>query len=98
MRLPYNFFWRNEVYAVGVDFDDLRTLRLQPFDHLLEQVAPNLSHACGRFEIGKVSLRKTQITVEAINQDLEGVLQSVKVTALRGVVSSAHVSLGLKAE
>src|SRR6185369_17276615 len=91
-------FRRNEIDPVGVNFDDLRTLCLQPFNHLLEQVAPNLSDTRGRFEVGKVSLRKTQITIEAIDQDLEGVLQSVKVTTVRRVLCLAHVRLSLKAE
>ena len=43
-----------------------------------KQVAPDLGDAGGRFEIGKISLRETEIAVEAVDQNLEGVLQGVK--------------------
>jgi hypothetical protein len=52
---------------------------------LLEQIPANLGHAGGSFEIGKISLRETEVTVEAVDQNLEGVLQGVKVALLAPV-------------
>ena len=74
---------RNKIDAVGVDFDDLRAARVQPVDHLLQQLAADLGDARGRVEIGEVALRETEIAVEAVDQDFEGVLQRVKILLLR---------------
>ena len=51
-------FGRNEIDAVCVDFDDLRALCFQPFDHLFEQVAPDLGDAGGGLEIAKFPCAK----------------------------------------
>ena len=56
---------------------------LQPLDHLLEQIAPDLGDARGGFEIGKVALRKAEVAVKAVDQNLESVLQGVEVAPLR---------------
>ena len=88
----------NEINAIGIDFDDLRALRLKPIDHLLQKIAPDLRHARGGIEVGKVSLRETEIAVEAVDQNLEGVLQSVEVTLLFRIFRAAHVGFRLQAE
>ena len=89
---------RNEIDAVGVDFDDFRALRFQPFDHLLEQIAPDLGDTRGGFEVGEVSLRKTEIAVETVDQNLEGVLQGMEVAPLRCVLGVTHIALRLEAK
>ena len=89
---------RNEIDAVGVDFDDLGAARVQPIDHLLQQLAADLGDARGRVEIGKVALSETEIAVEAVDQDLEGVLQSAENIAAASVRGGAHARLGLEPE
>ena len=45
----------------------------------LQKIAADLRDARRRVEIGKVSLRETEIAVEAVDQNLEGVLQRVEI-------------------
>ena len=73
-------------------------MRFQPLDHLLEQIASDLGHPRGGFEIGKVSLRETEVAVEAVDQNLEGVLQGMKVAPLRCVLGVAHIALRLESK
>ena len=90
---------RDEIDAVGIDFDDLCALRFEPVDHLLEQIAPDLGDPRGGVEIGKMSLRETEVAVEAVDQDFEGVLQRVKVVPLRRDPSASRMfALRLEAE
>ena len=89
---------RNEIDAVGVDFDDLRAARVQPIDHLLQKLAPDLGDARGRVEIGEVSLSETEIAVEAVDQNLEGVLERVEDTAACFPVGGRMLRLGFEPE
>ena len=57
----------------------MRAARVQPVDHLLQQLAPDLGDARGRVEIGEVSLRETEVAVETVDQNLEGVLERMEV-------------------
>ena len=61
--------------------------RVQPIDHLLQKIAPDLGDARGGVEIGEVSLRETEVAVEAVDQNLEGVLQRVEIALLFGDLS-----------
>ena len=89
---------RNKIDAVGVDFDDLGAARVQPIDHLLQQLAADLGDARRRVEIGKVALRETEIAVEAVDQDFEGVLQRLKILLLLPIRGGAHARLGFEPE
>ena len=71
-------------------------VRFQPVDHLLQKLAPDLRDARGRVEIGEVALRETEVAVEAVDQDLEGVLQRVEMLLLRAVRGGAHAGLRLE--
>ena len=81
---------RDEVDAVGVDFDDLRASGVEPVDHLLQQLAADLRDARGGVEIGEVALRESEVAVEAVDQDFEGVLEGVKVLLLGAIARRAH--------
>src|SRR5207248_772719 len=89
---------RNEVDAVGVDFDDLGAARLQPIDHLLQKLAPNLGDSRSGIEIGEVSLRETEVAVETINQNLEGVLERMEILLLRAVLRRTHARFRFETE
>ena len=69
---------RNEINTVGIDFDYLRALGVQPVDHFLQQLAADLRDARRGIEIGEMSLGETEVAVEAVNQDFEGVLESLE--------------------
>ena len=64
---------------------------VQPLDHLLQQVAADLGDARGGIEIGEVSLRETEVAVEAVDQNLEGVLQRVEMLLLRRASVAARM-------
>ena len=81
---------RDEVDAVSVDFDDLRASGVEPVDHLLEEVAPDLGDARGGVEIGEVALREAEVAVEAVDEDFEGVLEGVEVLLLGAIARGAH--------
>ena len=88
---------RDEINAVGVDLDDLRAARVQPVDHLLQKLAADLGDARGRVEIGEVSLGETEVAVEAVDQDLEGVLEGVEILLLLRDLSRRACSPSLRA-
>ena len=89
-RLGLGAARRDEVDAVGVDFDDLRASGVEPVDHLLQEVAADLGDARGGVEIGEVALREAEVAVEAVDEDLEGVLEGVEVLLLGAIARSAH--------
>src|ERR1700750_542135 len=90
-RLPYKLRRRDEIDAIGINLDHLRALGFEAFDHLLEQVATYLSYARSGVEVGEVTLGETEIAVEAVDQDLEGVLQCMVVALLLCVLGRAHI-------
>src|SRR5882762_390181 len=93
-----HFSWRHEIDSVGIDLDHLRSTGFEPFDHLLQQIAADLRYTRCGIEIGEVSLRKTQVTVETVQQNLEGVLQGSEVMLSRRILFCPHSTLGLKRE
>ena len=54
---------------------------------------------CCGIEIGEVSLRKPEITIETVDQNFESVLQRVEVSSLQAVVilfRAPHLCLGFQ--
>ena len=82
---------RHKVNSVGIDLDHLRALPIQPVDHLFQQIAPDLRDARGGVEIGKVSLGKTEVAVVTVDQNLECVLQGMKMPLLLWLWRGAHL-------
>ena len=72
---------------------------MQPVDHFLQQVATDLGDARSGVEVGKMSLRKTEITVKAVDQNFERVLQRVEIALAGWIVhGGAHVRLRFEPE
>src|SRR5579884_3292886 len=88
----------NEINSVGIDFDDLRAVFAKPVNHFSEQIAPDLRDARRGVKIGKVSLRKAEVAIETVEQDLERVLQRLKMMQFCRVAFGAHPCLGLQTE
>ena len=70
---------RHEVNAIRVHLDDLRAASVQPVDHLLQKLAPDLGDARRRIEIGEMPLGEAEIAVKAVDQNLERILESVEI-------------------
>ena len=63
-----------------------------------KQVAADLGDARGGVEVGEVALRETEVAVEAVDQDLEGVLQRVEMLLLPAIGRGAHARFRFEAE
>ena len=79
---------RDEIDSVRIDFNHPGVVLVQPCDHFLQQIAPDLRHARGRIEIGKMSLSESQIAVETVDQNLEGILERLEVMPLLAIFFS----------
>ena len=64
----------------------------------LKMIAPDLGHARGRLEIGEMSLRETEVSVEAVDQDFERVLQRVEILLCAAIVLARACRLRLEPE
>src|SRR5207248_6052344 len=73
--------------------DDLRAARIKPVDHFLQQIAPDLGDARGGIEIGEMSLRETQISVETVQQNFECILQRLEMMLPGGILLRPHFRL-----
>src|SRR5439155_844657 len=75
---------RHEINTVRIDLDDSRAVCVEPLNHLLKQIAPDLRHTRGSVEVGKMSLRESEIAVETVQQNFKRVLQRLKMVLLGG--------------
>ena len=87
---------RHEVNPSRIDFDDLASLAVQPRSSFL-QIPPDCD-ARGGIEIGEMPLRKAQIPIEAVDQNLERVLQRLEVMLLLRIFRGSHLRLRLEPE
>ena len=76
----------------------MRALRVEPVDHLFQQVAPDLGDTGRGVEVGKISLRETEVSVKAVDQNLERVLERVEIPLLLWLFRRAHLRLRLQPE
>ena len=81
---------RDEIDSVRIDFNHPGVVLVQPCDHFLQQIAPDLRHARGRIEIGKMSLSESQIAVETVDQNLEGILEGLEVMPFLAIFLSVR--------
>src|SRR5262249_17362450 len=81
---------RREINSVGIDLNHLRSMRVEPVDHLLQQIAPDLRDTRCGIEVGEMSLRESKVTVEAVKQNLERILQRLEVMLSRRISFSPH--------
>src|SRR5437762_1375680 len=89
---------RDEIDSVSIDLNHLRSTRVEPVDHLLQQVAPDLRHTRGGVEVREMSLRESKVTVEAVEQNLERVLQRLKMMLSGGISLRPHSCFGFEPE
>src|SRR5439155_25771061 len=89
---------RDEIDSVGIDLNHLRSTCVEPLDHLLQQIATDLGDTRCGVEIGEMSLRESKVTVEAIEQNLERVLQRLKMMLSRGMSFRTHSCFCFKPE
>ena len=91
---------RDEIDAVGVDLDHPRAARAQPVDHGTEQLAPLGRDRRRGVEVAAVRLRKTEVTVKAVDENFEGRLQGrgrvVFAQAIGFALGSPHARLCLR--
>src|SRR5207244_10904630 len=92
------YFRWHEINSVGIDLDDLRAARIEPLNHLLKQIAPDLRHTRGSVEVGEMSLRESEIAVETVQQNFKRVLQRLKMVLLGGILFRAHFRFCLQAK
>ena len=89
---------RHEVNSVGIYLDHLRPTGFEPLNHFLQQIASDLRYTRCSIEIGEVSLRESQITVEAVEKDFESVLQRLEMMLSRRISFRAHSCFGFEPE
>src|SRR4029077_11340653 len=89
---------RHEINSVGIDLNHLCSTRVEPLDHLLQQIAPDLRDTRGGVEVGEMSLRESKVTVEAVEQNLERVLQCLEMMLSRGISFRPHSCFGFEPE
>src|SRR5690348_4370567 len=92
------YFWRNEIDSVCINLNHLRSARVEPVDHLFQQIASDLRDTRGRVEVGEVSLRESKVTVKAVEQNLEGVLQRLEMMQPGGIAFGPHSCFGFEPE
>src|SRR5262249_18726117 len=90
--------WRDEINSVRIDLNHLRSTRVEPVDHLLQQIAPDLGDTRGGLEVCEMSLRESKVTVEAVEQNLERVLQRLEMMLSRGISFRSHSCFCFQAE
>ena len=94
----YSISRRHEINSIGVDLDYLRSMRVEPVDHLLQQIASDLRNTSGGVEVREMSLREAKVTVEAVEQNLERVLQRLEMMLFRRISLRSHSCFGFQAE
>ena len=100
MRVPQGrgYSWRQEINSVGIHLNHLRSTRVEPVDHLLQQIAPDLRDTRGSVEVGEVSLRESKVTVEAVEQNLERILQRLEMMQPGRIAFRPHSCFGFEPE
>jgi len=73
-------------------------MRVEPVDHLLQQIAPDLRYTRGGVEVCEMSLRESKVTVKAVEENLERVLQRLKMMLSRGISFRPHSCFGFEPE
>src|SRR4029450_14052726 len=74
-------------------FDAFRALFAEPVDHLFEQIASDLRDTRRRIEIGEMSLREAEITVETVQKNLKCVLERLQVMLPGRIFFGPHFRL-----
>ena len=63
--------WRDEVNAVGIDFDNLRASFFEPCDRGLNQLSAFGRDLIGSGEVVEMAHLKAEVAVERVDQDFE---------------------------
>src|SRR5262249_38425343 len=92
------YFRWYEIDSVGIHLNHLSSTRVEPIDHFLQQIAPDLRDACGSVEVGKMALCESEVTVEAVEQNLERILQRLEMTLSGGIAFRTHSCFGFEPE
>ncbi len=89
---------RHKIDSVGIDLNDLRALRIQPIDHLSQQIASDLSDTRGGVEVSEMALPETEVAVKTVDQNLERILQGLEMVLLRWIFFRPQIRFCLEAK